>query len=174
MGAEITQLKEAAVLDDIDLAIVRALRRDARLSIRALAEEIHVSRSTAHERVNRLLERGVISGFSAVVDPAQAGLTVRALLVVDTGATPEGAGLADALLEIPFVVRVQTIAGDIDYVVEIAAPTHDALSNLVLRRVLRLPGVHSVRTHLIIGEQTRDPIQQPPADYEPGPSDGAW
>ncbi|MGO1543959.1 MAG: Lrp/AsnC family transcriptional regulator [Gulosibacter sp.] len=147
------------MLDEIDRAIVRALRRDARLSIRALAEEVHVSRSTAHERVRHLIDRGVISGFSALVDPAQAGLPVRALLVVDTGATPEGADLADALLDVPYVVRVQTIAGDIDYVVEIAAPTHDALSTIVLRRVLRLPGVSSVRTHLVIGEGTRDPFQ---------------
>lgn len=161
------------MLDEIDLAIVRALRRDARLSIRSLAELIHVSRSTAHERVNRLLERGVISGFSAVVDPAQAGLSVRALLVIDTGATPAGAGLADALLEIPFVVRVQTLAGDIDFAVEIAAPNHDTLSRLVLRRVLRLPGVQSVRTHLIIGEDTRDPIQSPPDDHEQRPSASA-
>jgi DNA-binding Lrp family transcriptional regulator len=83
---------------------------------------------------------------------------VRALLVVDTGATAAGADLADRLLEVPFVTRVHTIAGDVDYVVEIAAPTHDELSNTVLKRVLRMPGVASVRTHLIIDDRSRDPL----------------
>lgn len=153
-------------MDEIDRAIVRALRRDARLSIRALAEEVHVSRSTAHERVRHLTERGVITGYSARVDLAAAGLPVRALLVVDTGATPEGADLVERLGEVPYVVRVQTIAGDVDFVVEIAAPNHDALSAIVLRRVLRLPGVVSVRTHLIIGESVGDPLQPIARDSE--------
>ena len=144
--------------DEIDRAIVRALRNDARLSIRALAESVHISRSAAHERLRQLIADGVITGFSARIDVAAAGLPVRALLVVDTGATAAGADLADRLLQVPFVTRVHTIAGDIDYLVEIAAPSHEELSTTVLQRVLRMPGVESVRTHLIIGERSKDPL----------------
>ena len=146
------------MLDDIDLALIRALRADARRSIRQLADEVHVSRSTAHSRVRALQEAGIITGYSVDVDLAGAGFPVRAVLAVDTGATPSGSELADALAEIPFVARVLTIAGEVDYLVEIAAPSHDELSDVVLRRVLKLPGVTSVRTHLVIGERARDPL----------------
>ena len=147
-----------AVLDDIDLALIRALRTDARRSIRQLAEEVHISRSSAHSRVRALQDAGIIVGYSADVDLAKAGFPVRAMLAVDTGATPDGSELADAIAKIPFVARVLTIAGDVDYLVEIAAPSHEQLSDVVLRGVLKLPGVTSVRTHLVIGERARDPL----------------
>ncbi|NLT25511.1 MAG: Lrp/AsnC family transcriptional regulator [Microbacteriaceae bacterium] len=151
------------VLDEIDLAIVRALRRDARRSVRQLAEEVHISRSSAHTRVRALIDSGVIVGFAAEVELAKLGLPVRAMLAVDTGASPEGSELAAALAAIPHVARVLTIAGEVDYLVEIAAPSHEALSEVVLRRVLKLPGVTSVRTHLVIGETEADPVD----DLEP-------
>lgn len=145
--------------DQIDRDIVRALRHDARLSVRALAEEVHISRSAAHERLRHLCDGGTITGFRAQVNLTKAGLPVQAVLAIDTGATAAGADLAEHLLAVPHVVRVQTIAGDLDYLVEIAAPNHEELSNAVLKQILRLPGIASVRTHLVIGECARDPLE---------------
>ena len=155
------------MLDEIDLAIVRALRRDARRSVRQLAEEVHISRSSAHTRVRALLDAGVITGFAAKVELVKLGLPVRAILAVDTGASPAGSELAAELARVPHVARVLTIAGDVDYLVEIAAPSHEALSEVVLRRVLKLPGVASVRTHLVIGEREHDPVAGPPGERAP-------
>lgn len=145
------------MLDEIDLAIVRELRRDSRRSLRQLAEAVHISRSSAHTRVRALQDAGVVTGFGAEVDLAQVGLPVRAVLAIDTGATPTGSELAEAIGALPFVTRVLTIAGDLDYLVEIAAPSHDALSEVVLRRLLKLPGIASVRTHLVIGAVDIEP-----------------
>lgn len=144
-------------LDEIDLAIVRALHIDARLSVRALAERVHISRSSAHARLQSLQDAGVIIGYQAQVDLAKVGRPVRAILVIDTGASPAGSELATDLARVPYVVRTLTIAGDIDYVVEVAAPSHADLSATVLEGVLKLPGVVSVRTHLIIGETRMAP-----------------
>lgn len=149
---------QGRTLDDIDLALLRALRQDARRSIRQLAEEVHISRSSAHTRVRALVDAGVITGFSTDVDLGKAGLPVHAVLAIDTGATPAGSELATELASIPFVSKVLTIAGDVDYIVEISAPSHEVLSEIVLRGVLKLPGVTSVRTHLVIAERARDPL----------------
>lgn len=139
-------------LDEVDQALIAELRGDARLSIRALAERVHISRSSAHARLQALHDAGVIIGYRAEVDLQKIGLPVRAILVIDTGASPAGSELAAEIAAVPYVVRALTIAGDIDYVVEVAAPSHSDLSDIVLKRVLKLDGVVSVRTHLIIGE----------------------
>lgn len=139
-------------LDEVDQALIAELRSDARLSIRALAERVHISRSSAHARLQALHDAGVITGYRAEVDLQKIGLPVRAILVIDTGASPAGSELAAEIAAVPYVVRALTIAGDIDYVVEVAAPSHSDLSDIVLKRVLKLDGVVSVRTHLIIGE----------------------
>ena len=55
-------------LDDIDRSIVAALVEDSRLSVRQLAERVHISRSAAHKRFTALIESGAIKGFTAEVD----------------------------------------------------------------------------------------------------------
>ena len=60
---------QALPLDDVDRAIVAMLREDGRISIRALAARLHVSRAGAYLRVQRLEGAGVITGCSAWVDP---------------------------------------------------------------------------------------------------------
>ncbi|WP_410723828.1 winged helix-turn-helix transcriptional regulator, partial [Burkholderia sp. SIMBA_024] len=52
------------VLDDIDHAILGELRRDARSSMTAIAEAVHISRAGAHARIKRLTDAGVITGYS--------------------------------------------------------------------------------------------------------------
>ncbi len=60
-------------LDAIDQDILRILQADGRASIRSVAERVHVSRANAYARINRLVEDGVIRGFSARVDHERAG-----------------------------------------------------------------------------------------------------
>jgi DNA-binding Lrp family transcriptional regulator len=70
-------------LDDIDRKMIDALRRDGRMSAPTLAERLSVGRATAYTRLNRLVDSGIIDGFSARVDPAAVGLTVSALVMVN-------------------------------------------------------------------------------------------
>ena len=56
-------------LDDVDRRIVAALVEDGRLSVNGLAGQVGVSRATAYARLDRLRSEGVITGFTATVDP---------------------------------------------------------------------------------------------------------
>ncbi|AIJ23756.1 Lrp/AsnC family transcriptional regulator [Amycolatopsis methanolica] len=65
-------------LDDVDRRIVAELRADGRLSVRAIAERVRISRANAYARLERLPARGVITGFTATADPVKIGLTTSA------------------------------------------------------------------------------------------------
>lgn len=60
-------------LDPIDRSIMRLLQADGRASIRSVAEQVHVSRANAYARINRLIDDGVIRGFTARVNHERAG-----------------------------------------------------------------------------------------------------
>ncbi|RAF01573.1 Lrp/AsnC family transcriptional regulator, partial [Burkholderia multivorans] len=75
-------------LDDIDRSIVAALVENSRLSVRQLAERVHISRSAAHKRFTALIESGAIKGFTAEVDRSALGMTVTAVVVVRIGDRP--------------------------------------------------------------------------------------
>ena len=70
------------VLDETDRRILGELTRDARQSVTALAATVHISRAHAYERIRRLHEQGVILRYTAVIDPARAGLEASAYVTL--------------------------------------------------------------------------------------------
>src|SRR6266496_6505661 len=69
---------ESPSLDETDWRILAALQRDGRISYADLAREVVLSPSATTERVRRLEEAGVISGYRAVIEPSLVGLTIQA------------------------------------------------------------------------------------------------
>ncbi|WP_279579138.1 Lrp/AsnC family transcriptional regulator [Fodinicola feengrottensis] len=69
---------QPVALDDVDLRLLAQLQVEGRLSMRALAERVHISRAGCYARVERLQREGVITGYAAIVNPRKLGRTVSA------------------------------------------------------------------------------------------------
>lgn len=140
-----------AELDELDRLIVTALRADGRLSMRALAERLHISRAGAYTRVQRLERAGVITGYAATVDPARVGYDVAAYvyLKVDQHSWQE---LSRQILELPEVEHGALVSGEHDIVLLVRARDTAELRNLVLTRLQAIPEVLATRTELIFDE----------------------
>ncbi|MEX1079393.1 MAG: Lrp/AsnC family transcriptional regulator [Homoserinimonas sp.] len=137
-------------VDAIDRRIIAELGRDARLSVRALAERVHISRTAVHTRLNTLLEHGVITGFTATVDRQALGLSVSAVVIVKVDA--DWPTVSAALAALPFVEKAQALSGDIDILLTVSAPTQEQLSETILSRIHSMPGVASTRSYIVLGE----------------------
>lgn len=140
-------------IDDIDRRIIAALVADSRLSVRQLAEQVHVSRSAAHSRLAALIDDGVLRRFTVDVDREQLGISVTAVVVVKVGDRP-WPDIRSDLAALPFVEKVQAVSGDIDALVTVHAPSNAELSQVILRRIHEVPGVVSSRSLLILDEVT--------------------
>jgi DNA-binding Lrp family transcriptional regulator len=116
-----------------------------------LAERAHVSRANAYARVDRLIADGVITGFSAEVDPERAGLGTSAyvLLTIQQSTWRE---VADALGELPYIQHFALVGGDFDVLALVRAPDNAALRHIVLERIQEIEGVRGTRTWLIFDE----------------------
>jgi DNA-binding Lrp family transcriptional regulator len=146
----------SAALDDVDRAMVRELLRDGRASVRTLAERLSLSRSSAYSRLNRLLDDGVITGFTATVSPLRAGLGTSAFVGISIEQNTWRT-LAPQLAALPHVEHVALVSGDVDALVLVRAPDNTALRDAVLGRIQSLPGVRSTHTWLIFEESERNP-----------------
>ncbi|UOQ89216.1 Lrp/AsnC family transcriptional regulator [Agromyces endophyticus] len=146
-------------LDSIDRRIVAELSRDGRLSVRTLADRVHISRTAAHNRLQQLQQRGVITGFGAQIDRRSIGLHISALVVVRIGEV-SWEEIAAKLATLPFVEKVQAVSGDIDIILTVSAPDHEQLSQAILRDIHDMPGVVSTRSHLILEEIDGQPPAQ--------------
>ena len=143
--------RTARPLDEIDRRILDALVRDGRASIRTLAERIHVSRTNAYARVERLLRDGVIAGFRARVAPAAAGLGTSAYvgLTIEQNSWRE---VSARLSRVRYIEHAALLGGDYDVLALVRAPDNAALRDVVFTEVQRIPGVLSTRTWLVFEE----------------------
>ncbi|WP_433332208.1 Lrp/AsnC family transcriptional regulator [Spirillospora sp. CA-294931] len=140
-----------AELDDIDRAILRELGADGRMSMRTLAERVNVSRSNVYARVERLVAEGVITGFTARVDPVRAGLgtTAYVLVSIDQSAWRE---VSERLRDVPYIQHMAFVGGDVDLVMMVRTPDNVTLRDIVLARIHAVDGVRTTRTWLVFEE----------------------
>jgi DNA-binding Lrp family transcriptional regulator len=138
-------------LDDVDRRIVDALVRDGRISIRTLADRIHISRSNAYARVERLLADRVITGFRAEVAPEPAGLRTSAYVAlrIEQNTWRE---VSAELARVRYIEHAALLGGDYDVLALVRAPDNTALRDVVLGDVQAIPGVLSTRTWLVFEE----------------------
>ncbi|GAA0448125.1 AsnC family transcriptional regulator [Paractinoplanes deccanensis] len=149
----------ADAVDDIDRRILAELSQDGRLSMRTLAERLHISRANAYARVERLRSANVIRGFRADVDPVAAGLGTSAYVTVNLNQA-EWRDVADQLRALPGVVHIALVGGEFDVIMLVRAPDNAALGRLVLDEIQGMPGVVNTRT-LLVFEEAEPPTFKP-------------
>jgi DNA-binding Lrp family transcriptional regulator len=140
-------------LDDIDHKIIAELSCDGRLSMRLLADKLHISRATAYARVDRLIADGVILGFGVRLNPERAGLGTSAYVTV-TIEQNTWREVSAQLRAIQYVDHIALVGGDFDVLVLVRAPDNAALRHVVLEKIQEIRGVKGTRTWLVFDEAT--------------------
>ena len=150
-GIRTVRDRQMAPLDDIDLRIVAALRADGRLSMRALAEALHISRASAYARVKRLETSRVITGYTAIVDPRRYGYGLSAYVFLKI-AQQSWQTVGRQVLSIPEVDHATLVSGEHDIMLLVRTRDAASLRDVVLTRLQSMPEVASTQTVLIFDE----------------------
>ncbi|WP_225845060.1 Lrp/AsnC family transcriptional regulator [Streptomyces sp. HPF1205] len=138
-------------LDPIDRTILRLLQEDGRASVRSVAERVHVSRANAYARINRLIEDGVIRGFTARVDHERAGQGASAYITLKI-VQNSWRTVREKLVTLPGVVHIALVSGDFDVLLLVHTVDNRSLRELVLTRLQAIEEVLSSRTLLVFEE----------------------
>ncbi|WP_184514800.1 Lrp/AsnC family transcriptional regulator [Muricoccus pecuniae] len=144
--------KTAPPLDSIDRRILRALQRDGRLPVVALAEQIGLSPTPCQRRVRRLEETGVIARYAAVLEPARVGLPLQAFVLVALSSHAEEVveGFQKALSARPEVLAAYAMSGEMDYLLHVLATDFEAYADFAMRALLRMPGVKETKSSFVL------------------------
>ncbi|CBG75711.1 MULTISPECIES: Lrp/AsnC family transcriptional regulator [Streptomyces] len=138
-------------LDAVDRQILARLLKDGRVSVRALADQVHISRANAYTRIGRLLADEVVTGFTAQLNPQRAGLGTSAYVTmsIEQNAWRD---IARELREIPYIEHVALVTGDFDVLALVRTPDNALLRRIVLENIQAIAGVRSTRTWLVFDE----------------------
>lgn len=141
-------------LDSVDRRLLRALQRDGRISNIDLAQLCNISPSACSDRVRRLKERGVITGYSAHLDPKAVG---RALLIfvevqLDRTTGDTFSEFAKAVQRTPEVLECHMVAGGFDYLIKARVSDMEAYRAFLGDVLVGMPGVRETRTYAVLEE----------------------
>lgn len=144
-------------VDATDLAILRHLSDDGRLSAAQIARMVGISQPAAWRRIRRLTDQGVLAGRRVTVDNAALGFGVTVFLGIRL-ATKGRVSLDDferAVTAIPEVQQVQHVLGQFDYRLRITARDISDFERILRRRVMTLPGLGQVEANVMLSEERR-------------------
>jgi Lrp/AsnC family transcriptional regulator, leucine-responsive regulatory protein len=150
-------LSQKIQLDRYDAKLLAALQRDGRLAVVDLAEAIGLSPTPCARRIKALESAGVIEGYAALLNPARVGLAVLAIVQVKlTEHTDETVARFEqeiALME--EVTRCFAMTGTYDFILEVYGKDLDALSNVVLKKLIRVPNVRDMQSSVVLATVKR-------------------
>jgi Lrp/AsnC family transcriptional regulator, leucine-responsive regulatory protein len=149
--------------DETDLELLRLLREDGRAAVTRIAEQLHLSRSAVHQRLNTLVEGGVLQGFAPLVDPRQLGTGIAAfvLLSAGPGGRLEYEPLRAELEALPHVELAALVTGEADVLLLVRATDLDELRRFLLEDLQRVGEMRSTLTLLVLDEVIRRPFLLP-------------
>jgi Lrp/AsnC family leucine-responsive transcriptional regulator len=138
------------ITDDIDSEILNILQDNARIAQSEVARAVGLAPSAVLERIRKLEARGVITGYTALLDPHALELPMLAFVAVKSEEAPGEDTVARTLAQCPEVLEVHHVAGDDCYLLKVRARDAEHVGHLLRHRFGRIPGVRSTRTTIVL------------------------
>ena len=145
-------------MEENDSVILRLLAADGRMSFTDLSKATGLSTSAVHQRVKRLEQRGVIRGYSARVDLAEAGLPLTAFISIRPIDPSQPDDSPERLADIDAIESCYSVAGDQSYLLKVRVAAPGDLEELLAR--IRTSANVSTRTTIVLST---------PYEYRPPP-----
>jgi DNA-binding Lrp family transcriptional regulator len=141
-------------IDRLDAALIELLAAEPRVGVLEASRRLRVARGTVQARLERLQERGVITGFGPEVDPAALGYEVTAFITLEIRQAGGHDPVAERLAAVPEVLEAHTITGAGDMLCRVVARSNADLQR-VLDSIVSTEGVVRSATLISLATQVR-------------------
>ena len=142
-------------IDDVDARILTALGADSRRSYADVGVEVGLSTAAVHERVKKMLERGVIERFALRIAPEKVGLLFTAFVAIRNDGGVHCREVAPRLRAMPEVLELHSVAGEYDFLAKIRT-THARGLEEVLYQIKAIAGVARTTSTVVLNTEFED------------------
>ena len=135
-------------VDQIDRRILNVLQRSGRISNANLADEVNLSASACHRRVQRLEKDGFIKNYVALLDPRKLEVPTTVFVEITLSAQADEVleSFEKAVARIPDVLECHLMAGTADYILKVVAENTEDFARIHRQYLTRLPGVAQMQS----------------------------
>ena len=138
-------------IDVIDAKILEVLQENARISYSELSKRINLSLSAVSDRLKKMESSGLISQYTAILDPAAMGRELKAYMMLNVDASGDIEQLTKVINESDEILEAYFVTGDFDYMLKIATKNTATLAELV-NRIKTVKSVQRTETTIMLTE----------------------
>ena len=151
--AKSVQKEQMTTLDMTDLAILKLLQENARITIKEISEKVHLSTTPVHERIRRMEETGVIKQYVTIVIGAKVkkGLMVICYVSLKQHSKNAGDKFIRSILEMEEVIECLTISGEFDFMLKVVTENMDTYYDFHVNKLSAVENMGNVQSVFVMG-----------------------
>lgn len=141
------------VLDGKDLAILRLLQENARITVKEIAEKVHLTTTPVHERIKRMEETGVIKQYATLVDHTKVkkGLMVICYVSLKQHSKEAGDKFIKTIQELNEVIECYNISGEFDFMLKVVSEDMNAYYDFHVNKLSQIENMGHVQSVFVMG-----------------------
>ena len=139
--------------DQKDMAILRLLQQNARITVKEISEKIHLSTTPVYERIKRMEESGIIRQYATLVEPSRVkkGLMVICYVSLKEHSKTAGAKFIKTIHGLDEVIECYNISGAFDFMLKIAVENMDAYYHFHVNKLSEVENIGNVQSTFVMG-----------------------
>lgn len=140
-------------LDQKDLAILKLLQQNARITVKEISDKIHLSTTPVYERIKWMEETGVIKQYATIVDHSKVkkGLMVICYVSLKQHSKTAGAKFIKAIHEMEEVIECYNISGEFDFLLKVITENMDTYYDFHVNRLGEIENIGNVQSVFVMG-----------------------
>ena len=140
-------------LDEKDMAILRLLQGNAKITVREIAAIVHLSTTPVHERIKRMEDSGVILQYATLVNYSKVrkGLMVICYVSLKEHNKKSGAKFIKTIYELPEVIECYNISGEYDFMLKVVMENMDAYYDFHVNKLGQIENIGHLQSTFVMG-----------------------
>lgn len=139
------------ILDEFDINIIKELEKDGRMAFSAIANNLKISNTMVHQRINRLIEQGIISGIKPVLNEKKIGYDWGTFTGITLKKDQDSAKVIESLKQIPEITECYYITGSFTLYIKMIAKDHEHMRKLLYEKIDSIPGISKTESLIELG-----------------------
>ena len=139
------------IVDEFDIKIIKELEKDGRMAYSAIATNLKISNTMVHQRINRLIEQGILTGIKPIIDEKKVGYEWGAFTGITLNKDQDSGRIIEELKNIPEITECYYITGSFTLYIKIIAKDHEHMRKILYEKIDTIPGIAKTDSIIELG-----------------------
>ena len=139
------------ILDEFDINIIKELEKDGRMAYSAIAANLKISNTMVHQRINRLMEQGILTGIKPLINEKKVGYDWGSFTGITLNKDQDSDRIIEELKNIPEITECYYITGSFTLYIKIIAKDHEHMRKVLYEKIDNIPGIAKTDSIIELG-----------------------